>query len=188
MTVVSELISDELTAFLKTFLFYNNFRITDEHQDSTKFPHTLHAVSPKAATYMKQGSCVRTEKLTLLQHYQLNHIFYLYFSIFPLIIFSCSSSQLCCILLSCLLHLFRSVHWRRSLRGCDHWWPWSCTLATGGSSPSSLSLECVFCSLFSQLEPFSRTQPRESNVLLRLSGGCTCCLAAKSLSPIRFSI
>lgn len=48
MTVVSELISDELTAFLKTFLFYNNFRITDEHQDSTKFPHTLHAVSPKA--------------------------------------------------------------------------------------------------------------------------------------------
>lgn len=110
MTVVGELISDELTAFLKTFLFYNNFRITDGHQDSTEFPHTLNAASPKAATYMKQGSCVKTEKLTLLQHYQLNRMFYLYFAIFPLIFFSCSSSQLCCILLSHLLRLFWSVH------------------------------------------------------------------------------
>lgn len=173
MTVVGELISDELTAFLKTFLFYNNFRITDGHQDSTEFPHTLNAASPKAATYMKQGSCVKTEKLTLLQHYQLNRMFYLYFAIFPLIFFSCSSSQLCCILLSHLLRLFWSVHWRRSLRRCDHWWPWSWTLATEGSSPSSLSLECMFCSLFPQLEPFSRTQTPERNVLLRLSGGYT---------------
>lgn len=181
MTVASELISDGLTAFLKTFLFYNNFRITDGHQDSTKFPHTLHAVSPRLTTYMKQGSCVKIEKLILLQHYQLNHIFHLYFTIFPLIFFSCSSSQLCCILLTYPLHLFWSVYWRRSLRGCDHWWPWSWIPAIRGSSLPSLSLEYLFCSLFPQLETFSRMQPRESNVLLRPSGGYTW------LSPIRVS-
>ena len=123
--------------------------------------------------YMKQGSCVKTEKLILLQHYQLNHIFHLYFTIFPLIFFSCSSSQLCCILLARPLHLFWSVYWRRSLRGCDHWWPWSWTQAIGGSSLPSLSLEYMFCSLFPQLEPFQRMQPRESNVLLRQSSGYT---------------
>ena len=55
MTVASELISDGLTAFLKTFLFYNNFRITDGHQDSTKFPYTLHTVSPKADNLHETG-------------------------------------------------------------------------------------------------------------------------------------
>ena len=51
----------------------------------------------RLTTYMKQGSCVKTEKLILLQHCQLNHTVHLYFTIFPLIFFSCSSSQLCCI-------------------------------------------------------------------------------------------
>ena len=60
--------------------------------------------------------------------------------------------------------------------GGGHWegvttsWPVIWTLAIGGSSPSPLSLECTFCLRFPQQELFSRTQPWDSNVLLRPSG------------------
>ena len=156
---VSELIYNELTGFLKTFLFCNNFRITDACQDSTEssFIHFMQ-LPLMLTTYRKHGTCVRTKKLTLLQHYQLNNIFYLHVTIFPLIFFSCSSSQLCCILLSRLLRLFWSVCWRRSLRGCDRWLMLELDSGNWRLLTPIPGLGMYVLLTVPQLEPFSRTQ------------------------------
>ena len=63
-----------------------------------------------------------------------------------------------------------SYCWRRSSRRCDNWLTHE--LDQGNGRFLAPSLGCIFCSLFPQWEPFSRTQPLEGNVLWKSFGLC----------------